>query len=294
LASLSAKVTDMGFGAGVIIEPSGYVLTNWHVINGYEAGVIFFKPATGATPEKSKAYVVTLVAQDENADLALLKIVKPPAGLPTVQFGDISMVQVAEDIHIIGHPHGELWSYSTGVISQIRDNYDWKYSDGSKHLAKVLQLQTAINPGNSGGPVLDNTSKMLGLVSMSEEGQNLNYAVAIDVIKSFVARSMALKTRGGGVGSQDDKGEFYVGHTNSGLVVTKAVYPDCESYTTHDQKGSVSAVLVHTASGAILTASEPNAFGGFRDWSYKVPDGGAVVVTSDGLMPELVSAGTRE
>ena len=288
------KVTDVGFGAGVIIEPSGYVLTNWHVITGYEAGVIFLKPATGATPEKNKAYVVTLVAQDEKADLALLKIVKPPAGLPTVQFGDISMIQVAEDVHIIGHPHGELWSYSTGVISQIRDNYDWKYSDGSKHLAKVLQLQTAINPGNSGGPVLDNTSKMLGLVSMSKEGQNLNYAVAIDVIKSFVARSMAVENQGSGVGSQGEKGEFYAGHTNSGLVVTKAVYSDCVSYTTRDPKGSVVAVLVHTASGAILTASEPNAFGGFRDWSYKLPDGGVVVVTSDGLMPELVSAGARE
>ena len=135
---------------------------------------------------------------------------------------------------------------------------------------------------------------MLGLVSMSKEGQNLNYAVAIDVIRSFVARSMALKTRGGGVGSQDDKGEFYVGHTNSGLVVTKAVYSDCVSYTTRDQKGSVVAVLVHAANGAILIASEPTAFGGFRDWSYKLPDGGVVVVTSDGLMPELVSAGARE
>jgi len=158
----------------------------------------------------------------------------------------------------------------------------------------VLQLQTAVNPGNSGGPVLDNTSKMLGLVSMSEKGQNLNYAVAIDVIRGFIARSMAMKTRGAGVGSQDEKGEFYAGHINGGLVVTKAVYSDCVSYTTRDQKGSVVAVLVHTASGAILTASEPNAFGGFRDWSYKLPDGGVVVVTSDGPMPELVSAGARE
>jgi S1-C subfamily serine protease len=137
-----------------------------------------------------------LIGEDKQADLALLKIVKPPAGLVPVKLGEISSVQVAEDIHIIGHPHGQLWSYSSGVVSQIRDNYDWKYADGSEHLAKVLQMQTAINPGNSGGPVVDNNSSMLGLVAMSEEGQNLNYAVAIDVIKGFVNRAMTSQSRG--------------------------------------------------------------------------------------------------
>ena len=285
------KLTDVGIGTGVVIDPSGYVLTNWHVIAGYETGVIFLKPKIGTEPQDNDAYVFRVVAQDEKTDLALLRIVKPPAGLPAVRFGDVSNIQVAEDIHIIGHPHGKLWSYSTGVISQIRDNYDWKYSDGSEHLASVLQMQTAVNPGNSGGPVLDNNSNLLGLVAMSEEGQNLNYAVAIDVISKFVARSMALKSRGVGPSGQGEKGDVYAARTKAGLFVTKRVYAELVSYELRNAKGVPVTLVAETPDGAALTGSEPNAFGGFGLWSMRLPDGRVVVARSGGIAPELVSAG---
>jgi S1-C subfamily serine protease len=284
------KVTDSGLGTGVIIDPAGYVLTNWHVIAGYEAGIVFFKPAVGTEPEKNSSYGVSLVASDEASDLALLRIVKPPSGLTAVKFGELSTIQVAEDIHIIGHPHGNLWSYSTGVISQIRDQYDWKYTDGSKHLARVLQMQTAINPGNSGGPVLDNNSNMLGLVAMSEEGQNLNYAVAIDAIKKFVNASLATKSRGGETHVQTEKGEVFVGHTKDGLSITKTAYSDLVSYTVRDARGLPTELIAETADGAILTAWNPNAFGGFGEWSYKPLQGRTVFAKSSGNAPDLISA----
>src|SRR4029077_2026118 len=211
------KITESGLGTGVIIDSAGYVLTNWHVIHGFESGIVFLKPAYGTEPDKNSAYGIRLIAQSEQADLALLKMVKPPAVLVPVKLGDIFSVQVAEDIHVIGHPHGQLWSYSTGVVSQVRDNFDWQYADGSKHLARVLQMQTAINPGNSGGPVLDNNAKMLGLVAMSEEGQNLNYAVAIDVIKTFVNKALAAKTRGADLPVPTENGQRFLARTAGGL-----------------------------------------------------------------------------
>lgn len=284
------KVTDSGLGTGIIIDPAGYVLTNWHVINGFEAAIVFFKPTVGTEPDKDSAYGVNLVAMDKLADLALLKIVKPPSGLPAVKFGDIYSIQVAEDIHIIGHPHGNLWSYSTGVISQIRSNYDWEYTDGSKHNARVLQMQTAINPGNSGGPVLDNDSNMLGLVAMSEEGQNLNYAVAIDVIKIFVNSSLANRSRGAESPIETERGEVYVGHTEDGLSVTKMVYPDLVSYTVRDAKGLPTELLAETTDGTILTGSRPNAFGGFGEWTFKPKSGKIIFVKSAGIAPDLITA----
>jgi S1-C subfamily serine protease len=286
------KVSDMGLGTGVILDATGYVLTNWHVIAGFESGVIFLKPASGTEPPKNSAYGMKLIAQDKQADLALLKIVKPPTELVPVKLGEISSVQVAEDIHIIGHPHGQLWSYSSGVVSQIRDNYDWKYADGSEHLAKVLQMQTAINPGNSGGPVLDNNSNMLGLVAMSEEGQNLNYAVAIDVIRDFVNRSATAKLRGPDVNKQIEKAALYSGHTPDGLSVTKAVYLDFVSYTVRDAKGSPKELIAETSDGAVLTGLKSNAFGGFAEWSYTLPSGKTFGVKSAGTAPELITAGT--
>jgi S1-C subfamily serine protease len=177
------------------------------------------------------------------------------------------------------------------VISQVRDNYDWKYSDGSEHLANVLQMQTAINPGNSGGPVLDNNSNLLGIVAMSEEGQNLNYAVAIDVISKFVARSMALKSRGAGPSGQREKGDVYAARSKAGLFITKRVYADLVSYELRNLKGAPIALVAEAPDGAALTGSEPNAFGGFGLWSLKLPDGRVVVARSSGIAPELMSAG---
>src|SRR5216683_6547117 len=135
------KVSETMLGTGALLDSSGYVLTNWHVVSGYQSGIIFLKPANGTEPPENSAYGLRLIAVNKQADLALVKIEKPPVGLVGVKLGDIALVQVAQDIHIIGHPHGKLWSYSTGVVSQIRDNYDWKYEDGSEQSAKVLQMQ---------------------------------------------------------------------------------------------------------------------------------------------------------
>jgi S1-C subfamily serine protease len=286
------KLSETGLGTGAILDQSGYVLTNWHVVNGYQSGVIFLKPVSGTELPENSAYGLKVIAFNKQADLALLKIEKPPAGLPGVKLGDISLIQVAQDIHIIGHPHGQLWSYSTGVVSQIRDNYDWKYEDGSKHQAKVLQMQTAINPGNSGGPVLDNNGNMLGLVAMSEEGQNLDYAIAIDVIKDFVSRAMAVKSRGVEPSAQNPSGAQYSGHT-TGLSVTKTVYAEFVVYTVRDGKGTPIELVAETSDGVTLTGIRPNAFGGFSDWSYKLPSGKTVVVKSGGTGADAIMAGPK-
>lgn len=283
------KITDSGLGTGVIVDPTGFVLTNWHVINGFEGAIVFLKPAYGTEPNKNNAYGVRLVAQNEQADLALLKIVKPPSGLPAVKLGDIFSVQVGEDIHIIGHPHGLLWSYSTGVVSQVRNDYDWQYADGSKHLAKVLQMQTAINPGNSGGPVLDNNGNILGLVAMSEEGQNLNYAVAVDVIKQFVSDAQAMNSRGATVRPETKTGTYYLGSTKDGFSVTKAIYADFVSYTVRDSRGAPVEQIAETSDGTILTGSKPNEFGGFSLWVFKPSTGKTVSVRSSGTAPDLLS-----
>jgi S1-C subfamily serine protease len=283
------KVSETALGTGAILDSSGYVLTNWHVVEGFQGGIIFLKPANGTEPPENSAYGMRLIATNKQADLALVKIEKPPVGLVGVTLGNIALVQVAEDIHIIGHPHGKLWSYSTGVVSQIRDSYEWKYDDGSEHSAKVLQMQTAINPGNSGGPVLDNNGNMLGLVAMSEEGQNLDYAIAIDVIKDFVTRSMAGGRRGSDAKLESPTSTRFVGHTTDGLAVTKTTYPDFVVYTVRDAKGSPVEVLAELPDGSTLTGTEPNAFGGIGSWSY-TRDGKTFTIKSEGTAPELITA----
>jgi len=187
------KLTNVALGSGVIIDAGGYVLTNWHVISGHRYAAVILKPSTAAEISNPAVYGGEVVSENSLIDLALIKLRKPPTDLRVIPFATMSDVQVAESINIIGHPAGGVpWSYSTGVISQISKNREWTYADGSKHEADVLQMQTAINPGNSGGPVLDDNGRLLGLVAMSTEGaQNLDFAIAVDVIRSFTSQAMA-------------------------------------------------------------------------------------------------------
>jgi S1-C subfamily serine protease len=280
------KLTNIGIGTGVVVALPGYVLTNWHVISGYQTAAIFLKPAGGTDLSKSEALTARVIAQDRIADLALLKIIKSPVGLAAVGLGDISTVQVAEDIHIIGHPHGLFWSYTTGVVSQLRDAYQWSYSDGSKHSAKVLQMQTAINPGNSGGPVLDDNGNILGLVAMSEEGQNLDYAIAVDEIKTFVNQAKSAGTRGGESSNNAEPSEKAVGETSDGLKVNKYVYSGLTVYCVYESKGSVVELVAESSDGTVLRATKANEFGGFSDWAIELPNHKRVLARASGAFPD--------
>ena len=123
------QVTDLGTGTGVIVDSSGYVLTNWHVVRGFQGVLVLLKPHRGAVPVESLGYAAQIITYDSQKDLALLKLVNPPARLPVIAMGSISQLQVAQDIHVIGHPGGveHAWSYTAGVVSQIRPNYEGKF-----------------------------------------------------------------------------------------------------------------------------------------------------------------------
>jgi S1-C subfamily serine protease len=229
-----------GLGTGAIVDPPGYIITNWHVVNGYRGAIVFLKPTGGADLANAAAYGARLIYQEPTVDLALLKMIDPPPNLHALTVGDIGRIQVAEDIHIIGHPHGLFWSYSPGVVSQIRDHYTWSYEDGSHHEAKVLQLQTAINPGNSGGPVLDDSGNLLGLVAMTEGGQNLDYAIAADVIKRFLFTGMQMTTRGAQTSVSSAPPQHVLSGTlSNGSKVSKAIYSDAVLYVIFARDGEM-------------------------------------------------------
>jgi len=94
------------------------------------------------------------------------------------------------DVHAIGHPIGETWTYTTGIISQYRQAYEWQAkNDPIKHKANIIQTQTPINPGNSGGPLLSDSGNLIGVNSFAAGGEGLNYAVSVDEVRRFLART---------------------------------------------------------------------------------------------------------
>jgi hypothetical protein len=92
-------------------------------------------------------------------------------------------------VHAIGHPAGEQWTYTQGIISQVRTDYRWKGVNDLQHFATVIQTQTPINPGNSGGPLLDDNVSVIGVNAfVMQEKQGLNFAISLGEITQFLAR----------------------------------------------------------------------------------------------------------
>jgi S1-C subfamily serine protease len=256
-----------GIGSGAIVDSRGFVLTNWHVVTGYGQTGIITKPTAADNPSTSEVLVGTVIAQDLAKDLALIRIQDARHAFPFLQLGDLSEVEVAGDIHIIGHPRGELWSYTTGVISQIRAGYEWTYSDNSRHLARVLQLQTAINPGNSGGPVLNDAGHLIGLIAMATSGQNLDYAVAIDEIRSFLNLNLPARTRGAASRSPQRPPTttardiaFSIAQLHDGNTVTRGIGNGVASYVVTDKNGSPEKALVVSGSRVVRSDKKLTAY----------------------------------
>ena len=96
-------------------------------------------------------------------------------------------IEVGSDVHAIGHPTGEGWTYTKGLISQIRPNYRWPSPLDFSHEAMVIQTQTPISPGSSGSPLISEDYKIVGINSFKKEGEALNFAVSVADIRAFLS-----------------------------------------------------------------------------------------------------------
>jgi S1-C subfamily serine protease len=133
-------------------------------------------------------YEAHVTKYDEVADLAVIELDQAPADLVVLKLRDEGSIEVGSTVHAIGHPSGEYWTYTEGVISQVRPDYEGTGEDQLRHKASVIQTQTPINPGNSGGPLLDEDAKVIGINSFSEAGkQGLNFAIGVADVKRFLS-----------------------------------------------------------------------------------------------------------
>lgn len=179
-------VTDEGIGSGVHIG-ADQILTNWHVVGTHSSVGVVFKPALeGAAVAASSVVRANVVKVDVQKDLALLKVAFLPEGSRALELGSPAEIQVGADVHAIGHPTGEAWTYTKGLISQVRRGYEWS-AETRKHRANVIQTQTPINPGNSGGPLIADSGKLIGINSFrTSNAEGINFAVSVEDVLSFL------------------------------------------------------------------------------------------------------------
>jgi S1-C subfamily serine protease len=170
-------------GSGIVIDASGTILTNWHVVeNAIKVTVSL---------EKGKTVNAQVVGKDPSNDLAVLRI--PPDGLALhpLTLGDSSRVQVGDPVLAIGNPFNLERTLTTGVISALQRRITAPNGFTIDH---VLQTDAPINPGNSGGPLLDSSGRVIGINSQIETGGGgggsvgIGFAVPINTAKSEIAQ----------------------------------------------------------------------------------------------------------
>jgi serine protease Do len=171
-------------GSGFIIDKSGLIVTNNHVVDG--ASKIKVKLPDGRT------YDAKLIGTDAATDVALLRV-KAEKPLPTVEFGNDRALRVGDWVVAVGNPFGLSNTVTAGIVSSIgRDlgNNDQPYTD-------FIQIDAPINRGNSGGPTFDLRGQVIGMNSMifSPTGGSvgIGFAIPSSTIKDVVA---ALETHG--------------------------------------------------------------------------------------------------
>ena len=174
-------------GSGVVVAHN-LVLTNWHVVqSAQQIRIGFFPEEKGAAIRKEEVGVGRIIKADKNKDLALLRVDSLPARVLPVALGTEDEVEIGADVYAIGHPEGEIWSYTKGIISQLRQRYSWRDETGQYHNATIIQTQTPINPGNSGGPLLSPQGRILGINTfVHAERAGLGYAISVSEIRAFL------------------------------------------------------------------------------------------------------------
>ncbi len=176
-------------GSGILVTNT-HILTNWHVVRWESYVSVFFKPKLeGGKPAQADLVLARVVKIDQVSDLAMLELSSPVRNVKPIDLGTLNEVRVGSDVHAIGHPLGESWTYTKGIVSQIRRSYAWSSSLGLQHQADVIQTQTPINPGNSGGPLLSDAGRLVGVNSFKSEGEGVNFAVSVDDVRRFYANT---------------------------------------------------------------------------------------------------------
>lgn len=209
-----------GVGSGFILTETGYIVTNFHVVEGAMAIKVIL--------ENGNEYDATLVGSDELSDLAVLKI-EPAEDLATVVIGDSDKVVAGDSVIAIGCPSGiELAGTSTsGMVSRAKRELAITDSYGRvQKTMYVIQIDAPINPGNSGGPLLNDRGEVIGIntLKLSSGYEGIGFALPINGVMDIVRQLCEDGTVSDRGESSYVKGKAALGITYNELTEEEAKY----------------------------------------------------------------------
>ena len=174
-------LTPLGEGSGFVIDASGDIVTNAHVVQKADSLEVTFADGTILKGR--------VVGQDLNSDLAVVKVDQLPANVQPLQLAQMSDLAVGETVVAIGNPFGLDGSISKGIISALGRNIS---SLTSFSIPEAIQTDAAINPGNSGGPLLDLAGHVVGVNAQiatggtSNSNSGVGFAIPVNIVSKVI------------------------------------------------------------------------------------------------------------
>ena len=162
-----------GAGSGFIISEDGLIITNAHVVKGFDKIQIQFV-------DEETLYPAKVLGSDRYSDIALLKV-DTKKKLRPILLGDSSQLEVGEWVAAIGNPHGYGHTMTKGIISAVQREID------ALNLYPLLQTDASINPGNSGGPLMNLKGEVVGVNQAIARGASgISFAIPINNVKEVL------------------------------------------------------------------------------------------------------------
>src|SRR5688572_20591443 len=204
---LFLEVPSEGAGSGSILDKTGHILTNYHVVEGANE--------IRVTLHDGQSYEGSVIGYDPPNDMAVVKINAPADDLVPIELGDSSKLRVGQVVYAIGNPFGLERTMTTGIISSINRSLP---SRAGRTMRSIIQIDAALNRGNSGGPLLDTRGRLIGMntaiASSTGENTGVGFAIPVDTIKRVVPQLIAT-----GKVVRADAGIQRVAITERGLMI---------------------------------------------------------------------------
>lgn len=171
------QVASQSIGSGFLVNDSGFILTNFHVISG--------SSRIQVTLSDQSRYTARALDTDRSDDLALIKI-EPKNKLPFLRLGDSDHLQVGQKVLAVGNPFGLEGTLTAGIVSSIGRTIQ---SERNTNLEGMIQTDAAINGGNSGGPLLDSSGNVVGMNTaiLGETNIGIGFALPINRAKALLS-----------------------------------------------------------------------------------------------------------
>jgi S1-C subfamily serine protease len=174
-----------GTGSGVIVDSSGDVLTNSHVVRGAKKVTIQLAD--------QRSFPARVVGTDPLTDVGVVRFEKPPSGLVAARLGDSNKLHIGEWAIAVGSPLGMDQTVTVGIISGVGPTGSHFRFESGERIRRYIQTDAKINPGNSGGPLVNLEAEVVGINTLINVGPGGSYGFAIPINEAWLVAGTLIK-----------------------------------------------------------------------------------------------------